>query len=141
MREKRGLTYGVYSYLVPKDHAEVYFGSVSSANDRIAQAIEVIRDEWERIAANGVTEQELADAKTFLTGAYPLRFDSNSSIASILVSMQFEGLTPEYIKNRNRYVEEVTREDINRVAREWLDPDKLTFLVLGQPEGLEQTAQ
>ena len=45
MREKRGLTYGVYSYLVPKDHAAVYMGSVASANDRIAEAMDVIRAE------------------------------------------------------------------------------------------------
>jgi len=63
VREKRGLTYGVYSYLVPKDLAAVYLGSVSSANDRIAEAIAVIRDEWQKMASTGVTEQELQDAK------------------------------------------------------------------------------
>ena len=62
VREKRGLTYGVYSYLLPKDHADIYLGSVSSANDRIAAAIEVIRDEWAKAAAEGVTQAELDDA-------------------------------------------------------------------------------
>ena len=136
LREKRGLTYGVYSYLLDKDGAQIWAGSVSSANDRVAQAIDVIRAEWERIRNDGVTEAELMDAKTYLTGAYPLRFDGNGPIANIAVQMQMEGLPTDYIANRNDMVNAVTIEDINRVARELLDPSKLTFMVVGQPDGL-----
>ncbi len=137
VREKRGLTYGVYSYLVPKDLAAVYMGSVASANDRISDAIEVIRDEWRRAATEGVTEKELQDAKTYLTGAYPLRFDGNARIAGIMVGMQMQDLPIDYIATRNDKVNAVTLEDVNRVAAELLDPDGLHFLVVGQPEGLE----
>ena len=137
VREKRGLTYGVYSYLSDKDAAQLWAGSVSSANDSIAEAIRVIRDEWARIGDEGVTEEELRDAKTYLTGAYPLRFDGNSQIANIAVGMQMDGLSPDYIANRNDMVEAVTLEQINRVARERVDPEKLTFVVVGQPEGLD----
>ncbi|MFT7594029.1 MAG: zinc protease [Paracoccaceae bacterium] len=136
VREKRGLTYGVYSYLVPKDLAAVYMGSVSSANDRIAEAIAVIRDEWQKMASTGVTEQELQDAKTYLTGAYPLRFDGNGQIANIMVGMQMQDLPIDYISTRNNKVEAVTLEDVNRVAAELLDPDGLQFIVVGKPEGL-----
>jgi zinc protease len=139
VREKRGLTYGVYSYLADKDGAQLWMGSVSSANDRIAEAVEVIRDEWERIHDNGVTEQELEDAKTYLTGAYPLRFDGNGPIADITVAMQMENLPTDYIKNRNAMVEAVTMEDVTRVAEELLDPSRLTFVITGQPEGLATT--
>ena len=139
VREKRGLTYGVYSYLADKDGAQLWMGSVSSANDRIAEAVEVIRDEWSRIRENGVTEEELQDAKTYLTGAYPLRFDGNGPIADITVAMQMEGLPTDYIQNRNDMVEAVTLEDVNRVARELLDPSRLTFVITGQPEGIETT--
>ncbi len=137
VREKRGLTYGVYSYLVPKDLAAVYMGQVSSANDRIAQAIEVIRAEWRRMAEEGVTEKELQDAKTYLTGAYPLRFDGNSRIASILVGMQLDDLPIDYVNTRNDRINAVTLEEVNRVARELLQPDKLHFVVVGRPVGLE----
>jgi len=82
VREKRGLTYGVYSYLAPRDLAETYLGSVSSSNDRIADAIEVIRAEWAKAAAEGITQEELDAAKTYITGAYPLRFDGNTPIAN-----------------------------------------------------------
>lgn len=137
VREKRGLTYGVYSYLVPKDLASVYLGSVSSANDRIAQAIEVIRNEWKRAATEGVTQEELDKAKTYLTGAYPLRFDGNSQIAGIMVGMQMEGLPIDYIATRNDKVNAVTLDDVNRVAARLLDPDGLHFVVVGKPVGLD----
>ncbi len=139
VREKRGLTYGVYSYLADRDNAQVWMGSVASANSRVAEAVEVIRAEWARIREDGVTQEELDDAKTYLTGAYPLRFDGNGTIANIAVGMQMDGLGTEYIANRNDMVNAVTLEDINRVAREWLDPDRLTFVVTGQPEGLTGT--
>ncbi|MEB8389132.1 pitrilysin family protein [Rhodobacteraceae bacterium KMM 6894] len=139
VREKRGLTYGVYSYLVDKDSAQLWMGSVASANDRIGQAIEVIRDEWARMQADGVTAQELEDAKTYMTGAYPLRFDGNAPIANIAVEMQMEGLPAAYITTRNDQVNAVTLEQINRVARDLLDPEKLTFVVVGRPEGVSDT--
>ena len=140
VREKRGLTYGVYSYLLSRDLANVYLGSVSSSNDRIAEAIEVIRDEWAKAEAEGVTQEELTDAKTYLTGAYPLRFDGNGPIANILVGMQMMGLPIDYIATRNDRVEAVTLEDVKRVASELLEPENLHFVVVGQPEGLETTA-
>jgi zinc protease len=137
VREKRGLTYGVYSFLADKDQAKLWMGSVASANDRIAEAVEVIRAEWARAAASGVTAQELQDAKTYLTGAYPLRFDSNAAIANIMVGMQMDNMPIDYIATRNDQVNAVTLEDVNRVAARLLDPDNLTFVVVGQPEGLE----
>jgi zinc protease len=136
VRKKRGLTYGVYSYLVLRDHADVYMGSVSSANDRIAQAISVIRDQWALMAEVGATEDEVAKAKALLTGAYPLRFDGNGAIAGIMVGMQVDGMPIDYIATRNDQVNAVTVEDVNRVARELLDPEALTFVVVGKPDGV-----
>ncbi|MEP2532262.1 pitrilysin family protein [Shimia sp.] len=136
VREKRGLTYGVYSYLVLKDLANLYLGSVASANDRIGEAIEVIRAEWARMAETGVSAKELADAKALLTGAYPLRFDGNGSIAKIMVGMQVDQMPIDYIATRNAKVDAVTLEDVNRVAGELLDPDALKFVVVGKPDGV-----
>ncbi len=139
VREKRGLTYGIRTFLVPKFHAEMVLGSVASSNDTIAEAIEVTRNEWARMANAGMTAEELATAKTFLTGEYPLRFDGNSEIAKIMVGMQMIGLSPDYVVNRNDYIEAVTLEDVNRVAAELLQPGDLHFVVVGKPEGLEST--
>ena len=141
VREKRGLTYGVYSFLAGKDQADVWMGSVSSANDRIGQAIDVIREQWARIVEDGVTPEELAAAKKYLTGAYPLRFDGNGPIANILVGMQMMDMPIDYAATRNDRVNAVTLDDVNRVAREVLDPEALTFIVAGQPDGLvEETS-
>ncbi|WP_424977697.1 M16 family metallopeptidase [Leisingera sp. S232] len=139
VREKRGLTYGVYSYLVPRDLAAVYMGSVASANGKMAEAVEVIRAEWRRMAEDGVTAQELKDAQTYLTGAYPLRFDGNSRIASILAGMQMDDLPISYVKTRNDRINAVTLEDVKRLAADFLDPDGLHFTIAGRPEGLEST--
>ena len=137
VREKRGLTYGIGTYLVPRDHANQYLGQFSSSNDKAAEAIRIVRDEWRSLATEGVDPAKLAAAKTYLTGAYPLRFDGNGNIASILVGMQLDGLDPSYVETRNARIEAVTAEDIARVAARILRPDDLHFVVVGQPEGLE----
>ena len=139
VREERGLTYGIGSYLVPKDYGELYMGQFSSDNNRIAEAIDVVKDEWRRLAEDGLTEKELADAKLFLTGAYPLRFDGNGRIANIMVGMQIDDLGLDYIPTRNDKIRAVTLEEINAVAARLLDPDELRFVVVGQPEGIEGT--
>lgn len=139
VREKRGLTYGVYSYLAPKDYAELMMGQVASSNDRIGQAIEVIRDEWAKLASEGITEEELEDAKKYLTGAYPLRFDGNSTIAKILAGMQMDDLPIDYADTRNDKVNAVTLEDIQRVAARLMRPEALHFVVVGQPDGIENS--
>lgn len=137
VREKRGLTYGVGTFLSPMEYSELILGQVRSDNAKMAKAIDVIRDEWAKIAESGVTVQELADAKRFLTGAYPLRFDGNAPIARILVNMQVTGLPIDYIATRNDEIEALTLDDVNRVAARIFDPDALHFVVVGQPEGLD----
>lgn len=139
VREKRGLTYGIGTYLVDFDHANMVLGQFSSANDRIAEAIDVVRAEWTRVAETGVAEEELASIKTYLTGAYPLRFDGNGPIARIMVGMQMQGLPIDYINTRNDKVNAVTMDDIKRVAARLYDPDALRFVVVGQPVGLIPT--
>lgn len=137
VREKRGLTYGIYTWLAPNDHGWLYMGRFSSANARVAEAIGIVRAEWARMAEGGVTETELDAARRYLTGAYPLRYDGNSRIARQLLGLQLAGLGVDYVNERNALVEAVTSEDIARIAARMLDPDNLTFMVVGRPEELE----
>lgn len=139
VREKRGLTYGIGAYLASFDLAQLVVGQVASANERIAEAIEVTRDEWARMAAEGVTEEELDAAKAYLTGAYPLRFDSNASIARIMVGMQMDDLGLDYVNTRNGKVNAVTADDVRKVASRLYLPEELHFVVVGRPEGIEGT--
>jgi len=136
VREKRGLTYGIGTYLVPMDHAEMYLGQFSASNDKVAEAISVVRAEWAKVAAEGLTETELDEVKTYLTGSYPLRFAGNGNIANVLVGMQMEDLPIDYAVTRNEKVEAVTMEDIRRVAKRLFLPEELHFVVVGQPTGL-----
>lgn len=137
LREERGLTYGVRSYLVPRDLASTIRGGFSSRNEYVAEAIALVREEWAQMAEEGLTEQELDQVKTYMTGAYPLRFDGNAQIARIMVGMQLDDMPVSYIEERNDMVRDVTLDDIRRVARRLLDPEGLHFVVVGQPEGME----
>lgn len=136
VREKRGLTYGIGTYIVNMDHADMLLGQFSASNDKVAEAIEVVKSEWGRIGREGVTPEELEATKTYLTGSYPLRFDGNGPIASILVGMQMDGMPIDYVTTRNSKVEAVTMDDIKRVAASLFDPEALHFVVVGQPSGL-----
>lgn len=139
VREKRGLTYGIGTALVGYDQAELILGQVATQNEKAAETIKVIREEWAKLAASGITAEELAKTKTYLTGSYPLRFDGNGPIANILVGMQMIGLSPDYPATRNAKVEAVTLEDVARVAKRLLVPETLHFTVVGQPEGVTST--
>jgi zinc protease len=137
VREKRGLTYGIGSFLSELDGAPLLLGQTATENSRMAESIEVIKAEWARAATKGFTPEEVEEAKTYLTGAYPLRFDGNGPIASIMVGMQMEGLPIDYIETRNDKVNAVTVADVNRVAAYLYDPEALHFVVVGRPEGIE----
>ncbi|PRY93564.1 zinc protease [Hasllibacter halocynthiae] len=137
VRERRGLTYGIGTGLFPRELGDLYQGSLSTANPNAGEVIEVVRDEFERIAEEGLTEDELAEVKEYLTGAYPLRFDGNGALASIAVGMQMVGLGPDYIAERNDLVDALTLEEVNRVASELIRPEELSFVVVGRPEGIE----
>lgn len=139
VRQKRGLAYGVYSYLSPLDYAALYFGGVATENARVAESLEVIRAEFARMRDDGMTADELADAKTYLTGSFALRLDSNGKIANLLIGIQLNDLGIDYIDRRNGYIEAVTLADANRVAARLLDPEALQVVVVGTPEGLVST--
>ena len=86
-----------------------------------------------------MTETELADTKTYMTGAYPLRFDGNDTIAGIIVGMQMNDFPIDYPKTRNAKIEAVTMDDIKRVAKRLFRPDQLGFVVVGRPDGVTST--
>jgi len=134
VRVKRGLVYSVYSTLYPLDHAGFFFGQLGTKNKTVGVSLKIVREQLERMAKSGVTPDELKDAKTYLTGSYPLRFDSNSSIANQLLGIQLEGLGIDYVDKRNGMVEAVTRDDVQRAAKRILGSGKWLVAVVGQPD-------
>lgn len=138
VREKRGLAYSVYTNLYPLDHAALFIGGVATQNDRAGEALAIIERELQRLAAEGPTEEELASAKSHLTGSYALRFDSSGKIANALVAIQLEELGIDYINKRNDMVNAVTIEQIKNVAARLLAPGHLITTIVGRPTGLEE---
>ncbi len=139
IREKRGLAYSVYAYLNSLDHAALVMGGVATRNERVAEALELIRAEWRRMSEAGPSETELRDAKTYLTGSFPLRFSSSGRISGMLAGMQLHDLGIDYLERRNGLIEAVTLEDARRVAARLYDADKLTVVVIGRPDGITAT--
>lgn len=136
VREKRGLAYSVYSYLSPMDHSAIFLGSVATKNEAIAESLDVIRAELKKMLETGPTEEDLKNAKDYLTGSYALRFDSNAKIASQLLGIMVEGMGIDYVNTRNAQIEAVTLEDIKQAAKRFLDLNDLIVTVVGKPAGL-----
>jgi len=141
IREKRGLTYGVYSYLSTPRRSGLWMGSVSADNAKVAEVIRLVREAWQDVKDNGVTAAELDDAKRYMTGAYARGFATSRGIAGALVGWQEENLGIDYFQRRNAMIAAITLEDINRVAKRLVEPDKLMFSVVGKPQGVTATRQ
>jgi zinc protease len=139
VREKRGLTYGIGAGLYPLEHAGVFLGSVGTRNDKAKEAIDVAVDVMRRFVEEGPTAKELEEAKTYLTGSYALRFDSNAKIADQLLSIQEDDLGIDYIAKRNDLIDAVTLEDVKAQARRIIHPDRLIITIVGKPEGVTAT--
>lgn len=137
VREKRGLTYSVYSGLATAAHSPSLFGSTSTKNERAGEALRVIEAEFLRMSEQGPTEDELDKAKKYLIGSYDLRFDSSTKIAGHLLQMQRDGFGPEHLDQRNGEVAAVTLDDARRVARRLIGDGALLVTIVGRPQGLE----
>lgn len=140
LRVAKGLTYGISTSLDPNPSLLTWSGGGQTKNESAGEFITGVKDEMKAFAASGVTEPELADAKAYLIGSYPLGFDSNAKIAGQMMSVRQENLGVDYFDRRNKLIEAVTIEDVNRVAGTYLDPDRFSFIIVGQPEGIEMPA-
>jgi len=136
VREKRGLAYSVGSSFYPLDHAGLVIGSAATENARVSETIDVIRTQWARMAAGDVSTQELNNAKTYISGAFPLTFTSTGAIARVLVAMQLNNLGIDYLDKRKAYIGAVDMTDVKRVAAQYLRPEMLDIVVVGKPAGI-----
>jgi zinc protease len=135
VREKRGLAYGVYSYLLSLRHSALLMASTQASADRTGQALELIETEIHRMVEQGPTEDELAKAKAYLKGSYALNFDTSSKIANMLLQIQLDELGIDYIDRRNGLIDAVTIEDARRAAKR-LAEGGMFVTVVGRPKPL-----
>jgi zinc protease len=131
VRDKRGLVYGIGSDLWTMDAGGLIAGQFQTNPEKVVEAIKIVRDEWTRMAAEGPTEQELTDAKTYLMGYYPRNFTSTRAAAQALRGLQMEGLGIDYVERRQKEIAAVTPDDVRRVAKRLLHADQLSFIVVG----------
>ena len=100
---------------------------------KIMTALDVTKSEMARFAKDGATAKELTDAKTYLTGSFPLGLDSNAKIARTLNGFQRSGLGADYVEKRNAMIQAVTLAKVNEMAKKYYDPAKLVVVIAGTP--------
>jgi zinc protease len=103
-------------------------------NENASEVVRLVKEHIARLGAEGPTEKELADAKAYLTGAFPLAFDSNKKIASNLMAFRQDDLGVGYVAQRNSFINAVTLDDVKRVAAAYMKPENFTFVLVGQPK-------
>lgn len=137
IREEKGLAYSVSTSFSPLEHGGLFIGRVGTQNAKAGEAMALIRDEIRKMAVGGVTDKELEDAKTYLTGSYALTFSTSGAIVGQMLGAQHLGFTPEYFDHRNDIITAVTKEKIAQAAEKLLKPDGLFWAVVGSPEKIE----
>ncbi len=135
VREKRGLAYSVYSALYTHEKDGVFFAYAATRNEKALLARDIMLDNIRRVAREGVTGRELQAAKDYLIGSWPLRFDSTTKIAGMLLGLRLQHLGIDYLKKRNDMMRAVTLQDARRAARRMLHPERMQVLVYGNPSG------
>jgi len=135
VREKRGLAYGVYSYLMTMRHAAIFLANTQTQAPSTREALELIEAQIRRMVKDGPTEDELAKAKAYLKGSYALNFDTSTKIAGVLLQNQLDELGIDYIEKRNAMMDAVTIDDARRAAKR-LGQGGLLVTVVGQPKDL-----
>ncbi len=134
IREDKGLTYGIGTGLATQRHLWRWTGSAATKNATALEVVKLTKEHIDRLGKDGPTDKELADAKAYLTGAYPLNFDSNSKIARNLMQVRQDDLGLDYVAKRNSLINGVTLADVKRVAAKYMKSQDFTFVMVGQPD-------
>ncbi|MGH2670283.1 MAG: M16 family metallopeptidase, partial [bacterium] len=130
VREERGLAYNVFAEYVPGLHGGMFLTGFQSENARVREVLSLVREDLVRLRRDRVGEDELARAKAYLIGSFPLRMDTNAEVASLLLAVEQIGLGLDYPARYRRAVEMVTSEDIRRAVRAHWDPDLMSLAVV-----------
>lgn len=132
VREERGLAYDIHSLFAPFKEGGLFEVGVQTKNESANTVIKLANEQIGRIRSERVSDQELEDAKSYLTGSFPRRLDTNRKIADFLVVVEFYGLGLDYVEKYPGYIKSVTADDVLRVAGKYLRPDDLVTVVVGR---------
>ncbi|MGH7204824.1 MAG: M16 family metallopeptidase [Nitrospiraceae bacterium] len=131
IRDRQGLVYGVGSHFETNLMPGAFMVNLQTRNETTNQAISGVLTELKSIREAAVTDQELADAKAYLIGSFPLRLDTTAKLAQVLSLVELYGLGLDYFSQYPRWIEKVTKEDVLRVARQYLHPNRYALVVVG----------
>ena len=131
IRERRGLTYSIYSYFISHRNNDILLGGFQTKNESVNETIKLVKSEWKKMSINGISQEELNEAKTYYKGSFTRNYASTSTISSLLNAVQLYGLSIDYFEKRNKIIDNLTLEKVNRVAREIFQSENLFFLVVG----------
>ncbi len=134
IREDKGLVYDIYSYFAAYKYGGSFRVGLQTKNESANTAISEVLKEIERIRDNPVSDMELSDARSFLTGSFPMRIETSARIAGFLVAVEYYGLGVDYMDNYPGYINSVTKADVLRVAKKYLDPENFILVVVGDRE-------
>lgn len=125
----------VETALAVQQHFSRWTGSGVTTHDRAEESVRRIRETIDALGREGPTPEEFNDARNFLTGSFPLGFDSTVSIAKSLMLLRKEGRDVDYLKKRNTFFDALTLEDVRRVASRYMKSENFSFVLIGSPEG------
>ncbi|MBI2879248.1 MAG: insulinase family protein [Candidatus Rokubacteria bacterium] len=131
LREERGLVYSVYSYLAPGRYGAVFELGFQTRNEGVREALEVVRQELTRLRQEWVSEEEVARAKAYLIGSFPLRMDTTGEVAGLLLTIEEHGLGLDYPSRFRGLIEAVSVQQIFQAVRIHWDPDAMILVVVG----------
>ncbi|HKA32428.1 MAG TPA: pitrilysin family protein [Candidatus Binatia bacterium] len=130
IRNERGFAYSVYSQFDPRKYAGSFEVVMQTKNESAGEAIKIAVSDIRKMREQGVTDAELNEAKDYLIGSFPLRFDTNRKVAAFLSQVEFYGLGLDYPDRYPEIIRKISREDVLRAARTYLHPEKLITVVV-----------
>ena len=136
-REKRGLTYGIYSGTSNQDYINLFTIGTSTKNESVPEMMQIIEDEMTRISTKKVSDSELEDSKSYLTGSLPLSLSSSSKIANILLSLQLKDRPIDYLDTYNEKINAVSAQDVQKIAQRLLNKDNMMSVMVGNLAPIE----
>jgi zinc protease len=130
IRDNQGLAYSVGSHFQTNLMPGAFLVSLQTRNEAANQAISGVLTELNRIRDAPVTDQELTDAKAYLIGSFPLRFDTVSKLAEVLSLVELYGLGLDYFNKYPKLIEQITKDDVLRAAKQYLHPNRYALVVV-----------
>jgi zinc protease len=134
VRVEKGLTYGIWSQFEMNKEPGAFVVTTFTRNDSTLNAIKASLVELRRIQEEGVTEEELKEAKAFYRGYFPLRFETPEQIATRILETKIYGLGKNYLQDYVKNIDNVAIEEVDRVAKRYLGPDNLVFVVVSKAD-------